>query len=248
MPFHESTLPFHWVGTVVMLFAAITFLFFELLSSRGHSNSTTARSYVVASWTVPDWLAESCVQFSAFLFGACLNQSATDVLKYSIGRLRPNFYEVCAPKFYPIDTCPPGEYVQEYDCTNPDPAEPPKSRLSFPSGHSSFVFFCAIYLALYVHRRMAPIGYAYITKVVSGAFVIAAALTAVSRLSDNKHFPTDVLGGSVLGTIVAYYVREFHPIDAALLLKATPDAFSPSNLELAPHVSRTYQLAAEQQS
>lgn len=33
-----------------------------------------------------------------FLFGAAVSQSLTDMAKYTIGRPRPNFLAVCAPK------------------------------------------------------------------------------------------------------------------------------------------------------
>lgn len=45
-----------------------------------------------------------------FLFGACVSQSLTDMAKYTIGRLRPNFMAVCAP-----EVCE--GYVLEINCT-----------------------------------------------------------------------------------------------------------------------------------
>jgi phosphatidate phosphatase len=37
-------------------------------------------------------------------------------------------------------------------------------------------------------------------------FIAAALFTALSRISDYKHHPTDVLAGSILGTAVAIFV------------------------------------------
>lgn len=45
-----------------------------------------------------------------FLFGAAVSQSLTDLAKYTIGRPRPNFLAVCAPK-----VCV--GYVKSINCT-----------------------------------------------------------------------------------------------------------------------------------
>jgi len=66
---------------------------------------------------------------------------------------------------------------------------------SFPSGHASVSFACAVMLALTVPRLAAP------------ALVLAAAI-AYSRLYLGVHYPLDVLGGGVLGTAVAIALRQ----------------------------------------
>lgn len=51
-----------------------------------------------------------------FVFGAAVSQSLTDIAKYSIGRLRPNFLAVCKPVWEGID-CGAGGYVENFTCT-----------------------------------------------------------------------------------------------------------------------------------
>lgn len=51
-----------------------------------------------------------------FLFGAAMSQSLTDIAKYSIGRLRPHFLDVCKPDWKLIN-CSLGTYVEEFTCT-----------------------------------------------------------------------------------------------------------------------------------
>ena len=76
------------------------------------------------------------------LYGAAINQFITDMGKYSIGRLRPHFLDVCKPNWSKFNcTDERGNYVFITDdvCTAPAGTYKTKqSRLSFPSGHSSF--------------------------------------------------------------------------------------------------------------
>ncbi len=61
---------------------------------------------------------------------------------------------------------------------------------SFPSGHAATAFACATVLAWWDRRLAVP------------AFVLAAAI-AWSRVYVGVHWPLDVLGGAVLGVLVA---------------------------------------------
>lgn len=51
-----------------------------------------------------------------FLFGAAMSQSLTDIAKYSIGRLRPHFLDVCKPDWKLIN-CSLGAYIEDFTCT-----------------------------------------------------------------------------------------------------------------------------------
>lgn len=52
----------------------------------------------------------------SFVFGAAVSQSLTDIAKYSIGRLRPNFLAVCKPSWDHIN-CKAGGYIENFTCT-----------------------------------------------------------------------------------------------------------------------------------
>lgn len=60
----------------------------------------------------------SCVYkaIGTFLFGAAMSQSLTDIAKYSIGRLRPHFLDVCKPDWKQIN-CSSGVYIKNFTCT-----------------------------------------------------------------------------------------------------------------------------------
>ena len=62
---------------------------------------------------------------------------------------------------------------------------------SFPSGHAAFFF--AFAMAVYMHNR------------VWGAVYFACALLiGIARVAAGVHYPSDILGGALLGIIVAY--------------------------------------------
>ena len=72
----------------------------------------------------------------------------------------------------------------------PRPLVHPPSSGSFPSGHASAAFACATVIAWASPRLAVPV-------------YVLAALVAWSRVYVGVHYPLDVLGGAVLGVLVA---------------------------------------------
>ncbi|XP_054278230.1 putative phosphatidate phosphatase [Macrosteles quadrilineatus] len=147
--------------------------------------------------------------YGIFLFGVGLMQITSDVGKYTIGRLRPHFYDACKP--YPEDVCGPGKdhvYVTDYECSG-DPDVVAEARLSFPSGHASLAFYSAIYTGVYLHHRL----YwrrARLSRLLSQFVLLMLAwYTALSRVMDNMHHATDVLAGIAIGSIWALFMAIF---------------------------------------
>ncbi|XP_070562596.1 phospholipid phosphatase 1-like isoform X1 [Ptychodera flava] len=117
------------------------------------------------------------------------------------GRLRPHFISVCEPNSN-LYNCSDG-YIDWNVCTG-DEELIKAARLSFPSGHSSFSWYCAVYFVVYMEARFIWDFFSHLLKPVLqlGALVLAL-LTALSRISDYKHHWGDVLVGSALGATVA---------------------------------------------
>ncbi|MBI3398710.1 MAG: phosphatase PAP2 family protein [Deltaproteobacteria bacterium] len=69
---------------------------------------------------------------------------------------------------------------------------------SFPSGHATNIFAAAVYLS-YIYRRYVPIFF---------ALFIMATLVAYSRVYVGVHYPLDVAGGALVGSIGALLVIE----------------------------------------
>ncbi|XP_067947966.1 putative phosphatidate phosphatase [Watersipora subatra] len=144
-------------------------------------------------------------------FGLMANQGLTDIGKWTVGRLRPHFIQACDPanKTW-INNCNVGQYIEEVICTQPDQKIFNDLRLSFPSGHASLSAYAMVFLAYYIQKRIPRFAYTYLLKNVLQFVCIAMAwFCALSRVMDYKHHPTDVLGGFILGTIVALFTARF---------------------------------------
>lgn len=66
---------------------------------------------------------------------------------------------------------------------------------SFPSGHAAFFFALAAGIWFY-HRRLGTL------------FFIAAALISLSRIAAGLHWPSDILGGAVVGILAAEFASK----------------------------------------
>jgi diacylglycerol diphosphate phosphatase/phosphatidate phosphatase len=150
-----------------------------------------------------------CVYFCAF----ALTLIVTNCIKLYVGYLRPIFYS----------TCQPDDNYQE--CTQ-DSSE---VRKSFISGHASDSFCGLTILTLYLYNRFgmpsvrvykmssdtrqwvvehikAPTLYRFLSIAALLPMALATFI-ASSRVVDNKHFPADVVGGSILGTAFAIFTN-----------------------------------------
>lgn len=90
-----------------------------------------------------------------------------------------------------------------------------EDSFSFPSGHTNASFACALALTLIYGKKGA---WAY----------LPAALIAVSRCYVGVHYPTDILGGMVVGTLMSLAV---YKLAAPKILKAKVNVSENDNEE-----------------
>ena len=174
-----------------------------------------------ASCSVPPWLVRAFYHVRWLIIGVLLAAVVTDILKVTVGRLRPHFFSVCRPDFDRInctDAFGHYVYVTDYECMGRgDIADSDRvlhdSHLSFPSGHASSSTYSFVFLLIYLasvrtfyHRSALKL----FLMLVSFSLAV---LTSVSRISDNRHHPADVLAGMAIGAVVAviicYYFLSF---------------------------------------
>lgn len=153
-----------------------------------------------------------------YLVAMATSTMATEFVKVYVGYLRPIFYDFCQPD----DT---------YEtCTDDDSGD---IRKSFVSGHASIAFCGLTLLTLFIHSRFGAasqryyqrvggseegsrwvretiqvgIGWARFASLLALLPMGLALFIAASRVRDNKHFPADVVGGSVLGASISIYIH-----------------------------------------
>ncbi|XP_058137101.1 phospholipid phosphatase 2 isoform X2 [Dasypus novemcinctus] len=182
-------------ATVVLVSAGEAYLVY---TQRLYSHSNF-NNYVAAVYKV----------LGAFLFGAAVSQSLTDLAKYMTGRLRPNFLAVCDPDWSLVNC---SVYVPPEVCRG-QPADVTEARLSFYSGHSSFAMYCMIFLALYVQARLCWRWARLLRPTLQFLLVAFALYVGYTRVADHKHHWSDVLAGLLQGALVAvltvHYISDF---------------------------------------
>lgn len=198
-----------------------TIVFHRKLKNKNYQSSFKLMISKEKSLIIPEQIGNIYVNIGYFLFGLLATNLITNTGKLTIGRLRPNFLSVCKPnignpysnlcsslsKTYLI----PG---RDFTCNETNLKEVLDAKKSFPSGHSSLSFYSMVFLALFINH----IWNFYITgklfpKVIQVGLVSFAFFVALSRSTDNKHHPTDILTGSLIGIICAIitfvYLHDF---------------------------------------
>lgn len=239
-PYKDNTISSGLCYTYSTLIPLITIIFNEFFivrartskASLNDSNSNLSdRDFIIlVVWNV-------YAQVAPLLFTVGASQLITDIAKYSIGRLRPHFIDLCQPRAFATNEIitrqslcyNPHAYITDFECTNMRFAGNAKLlrdvRLSFMSGHSSFVAVCLVYLVVSVCVCVRLVGwFVYIAKayfifqlyiqmrvrvpvllrgLTQTLLVSLVVYTGFTRISDYKHHWSDVLTGLAQGTLVA---------------------------------------------
>ncbi|KAL0966266.1 hypothetical protein UPYG_G00293160 [Umbra pygmaea] len=145
-------------------------------------------------------------QVGVFIFGCAISLSFTDIAKVSVGRMRPHFLDVCKPDWSAIN-CSLG-YITDYQCNGPE-SKVQEARKSFFSGHASFSMYTMLYLVFYLQSRFTWRGARLLRPLTQFTLIMMSFYTGLSRVSDHKHHPTDVLAGFTQGALVAYCIVYF---------------------------------------
>ncbi|XP_030062127.1 phospholipid phosphatase 3 [Microcaecilia unicolor] len=181
------------VGILIAILAIIIGEFYRIRFMKEKSHSFIQNPYISALYK----------QAGCFVFGCAISQSFTDIAKVSVGRLRPHFLAVCDPDFTEIN-CSVG-YVEDYECRGP-PSKVMEARKSFFSGHASFSMYTMLYLAFYLQARFTWRGARLLRPLIQFTLIMMALYTGLSRVSDHKHHPSDVVAGFAQGALVAYCI------------------------------------------
>ncbi|KAF8275089.1 phosphatidic acid phosphatase type 2/haloperoxidase [Lactarius quietus] len=136
----------------------------------------------------------------------------TQVVKVTVGRTRPDILDRCRPDSGTTD--PPFGLSSVAICHQSDQSLLNDGFMSFPSGHSSLSFAGLAFLSLYVAGKLHLFdSRGHMLKAwLSVIPLFGAALVAISRTMDYRHHWEDVVAGSFLGILTAYFsYRLYYP-------------------------------------
>ncbi|KAM9316740.1 phospholipid phosphatase 3-like [Gastrophryne carolinensis] len=181
------------IGILISIFTIIVGEFFCVYYMKERSSLCIQNPYGSALYK----------QVGCFFFGCAISQSFTDIAKVSTGRLRPYFLAVCDVDFTTIN-CSLG-YITDYECRGPR-SKVTEARKSFFSGHASFSMYTMLYLVFYLQSRFTWRGARLLRPLLQFTLLMMSFYTGLSRVSDHKHHPSDVLVGFIQGALVAYCI------------------------------------------
>ncbi|TMS32234.1 hypothetical protein L596_000102 [Steinernema carpocapsae] len=167
------------------------------------------KSYHMRNTHVHRLIVRLYIFIGYFFLGVCFNQLMVDIAKYTIGRQRPHFMEVCKPNVGYKNCGMNHTYITDFWCTTTDKKLIHEAQLSFYSGHSSFSFYAAWYTSLYLQARLyRPLFSRLLLPVIQFSLFGGAAFVAYSRVSDYHHW-SDVLVGSAMGSVIGIMMAMF---------------------------------------
>lgn len=86
-----------------------------------------------------------------------------------------------------------------------------QSDQSFPSGHASVVAAGITAFGLFLQRTKRNL-------LIFSALLLEGLLVFISRIYLGVHYPTDVIGGIILGTGVTFFISTFHSIYSKVII------------------------------
>ncbi|CAJ0605816.1 unnamed protein product [Cylicocyclus nassatus] len=197
------------VGTIVgLVIIIITEIFRVLVLDRKYENEFV--TYMFKGHDVHRIVVRLYCFIGYFLLGIVFNQLLVDIGKYTIGRQRPHFMDVCQPSRGYNECTTPNKYITDFTCTGTDQYLINESMLSFFSGHSAFSFYVAWFCSLYLRARIyRPVFSRILVPAIQFLLLGTAGWVALTRISDYKHHWSDVLVGALLGSAVGILMALF---------------------------------------
>ncbi|KAH8406312.1 hypothetical protein KR215_010956 [Drosophila sulfurigaster] len=228
-PYRQAWLTkIHLTIVVVALPAAFILVVEMLRAAFVPSSAELKQRFVFVGARIPSFISECYKIVGVYLFGLGLTLLVIRVTKYSTGRLRPYFFDVCQPKWSAEDdleeeddqqllSCEllsPGNatsYIEDYKCTEFAASLELLSlvRHSFPSGFATSTSYAMFFLIYYAQARLFAPWLRLLRSTLQLACGAIALLVCLERISTNQNHISDAAAGFFLGATLASFVAVF---------------------------------------
>ncbi|VDL56505.1 unnamed protein product [Hymenolepis diminuta] len=199
-PFYDSTVSSIYLYTLAPILAILIIVTTELVRAHNYGFSLKYKNVYLIGFCIYKFLY-------ILAFGYAVTACFVHVGKIVAGELRPHFFDVCQPA---VLTKTRYGYVTNYTCSGSNQARIDDMRLSFPSGHSAYSMYPAMFIAIYLFYRMPDISIgSALQAFIQVGGITAAFYVGLTRITDNKHHPHDVLVGFIIGAAVAVFAVSF---------------------------------------
>lgn len=187
---------------------------------------------------IKEFLANIYINYGYYLTGLVLTTIVVLIGKKTVGRLRPNFLDVCKPDHNPYSKCNTFEEVYlvpgvNFRCTSEDESEVQESKLSFPSGHAATAFYTVVFLIFFLNKLFNRFMFGIFLLILQIGLFSFAFFVSLTRISDHKHHPTDVIAGATIGSLIGfatfYHLNEFYKRNAKMNMNNKSTSYSQMN-------------------
>jgi len=225
-PYKDQSVP---IANCVAIWACVSVIFIVVVETiRSYADSrdrTNPRRIKPIKDNKTPWIAvELYRHFGYFSLGALTTLLFTELAKYTVGRLRPHYLTLCNPELTDELCKDEWGYYKFVEAgseicrnvTEERKKQLHEARLSFLSGHSSFSFYCGMFLIIYLQARLNNMPFIEKTSVricyrvlkvmrpfIQFAMIILSFWVSLTRISDYFHHPMDVVTGALVGVLFA---------------------------------------------
>ncbi|XP_023325883.1 phospholipid phosphatase 3 isoform X2 [Eurytemora carolleeae] len=143
--------------------------------------------------------------FIRYWIACTVNILVNDVLKVLTAVPRPHFLETCQPDWDNINCTDNGGNVmfRRSICLSENTKAVLDSMKSWPSGHAQLISFSAVYMAVYIEKRIGEQTSLIGKRLLQIILFVITVYSSASRIQDQRHHVSDVFAGLLIGSVLA---------------------------------------------
>lgn len=215
----------HLTILVIALPAAFILVVEMLRAAFVPSGAELKQRFIFVGVRIPSFISECYKIIGVYLFGLGLALLVIRVTKYSTGRLRPYFFDVCQPTWTEEDadedetrqscslqsSANATRYIADYSCTEFAASLELISlvRHSFPSGFVATTSYAMFFLVYYAQARLFASWLRILRSTLQLCCAAVALLVCLERISTYQNHISDTAAGLLLGLALASFVTIF---------------------------------------